>query len=468
MVDSSIILEHTISLRVSLALNQYDISTMANTEKSKSKTPLRWINWKRARRTKPDDASSRGSFHGEIIQTLTVKNSTPQIVEISSKDTGIEKDNHFDAIGNMDSEDGFYPKRNASPLQSNPLENRVSKMENKLDKVIDTIDILAKLFIGSKSNFDTPKKVIPAFKEDIIVEEKINRSPKDEIERILKKLTEGDVGNTEEKNLSAKKVFLSPLSAKSRGMVLVTTSTTSGYYLNPRINEDTDKEKMIGEFVPQCLKDIFKPRNTITLSKVEAIVASYIFCHSLNEEIDRKEILVRTNLEYCEGQRILFNSLKPKGEIEQDVFIPMNDDNYHWYLVILDFMNKEVVYLDSFPGVVKREARLRSVHTVALYMENLLQHPNFYQYERTEKPQLSKWPIYEPEGICKQNAESNDCGAWVILWMVEMGVDEGTRLRIALDLTLNPGNILLEEIVDRALVWLERLPASGGDHVGTD
>ncbi|KAJ1381663.1 Ulp1 protease family, C-terminal catalytic domain [Sesbania bispinosa] len=370
---------------------------MANTVKSKSKTPLRWSNRKRARRSKPNDASSRGSFHGEIIHTLTVKKTTPQIVEISSKDTGTEKDNHFDAIGNMDYEDDLNPKGNGR----------------------------------SKSSFDTPKKVIPAFEEDIIVEEKIDRSPKDDVERIMRKLTEGDVGRT----------------------------TASGYYLNPNINEDdTDQEKLIGEFVPQCLKDMFKPRNRISLSKVETAEASYIFCHPLKEEFDRKEILVRTKLEYCEGQRILFDSLKPKGEIEQDVFIPMNDDNYHWYLVVLDFMNKEVVYLDSFPSVVKRKARLRSMHTVALYMENLLQHPNFYMYERTEKQQLSKWPIYEPEGICKQNVESNDCGAWVILWMVEMGVN-GYRIKAR--------NILQEQIVDRALDWLDSLPAGGGDHVGT-
>ncbi|KAJ1388812.1 Ulp1 protease family, C-terminal catalytic domain [Sesbania bispinosa] len=278
-------------------------------------------------------------------------------------------------------------------------------MENKLNKVIDTIDVLAKLFIGSKSSFDTPKKVIPAFKEDII-----DRTPKDDVERILKKLTEGDVGKSDEqKNLSTKKVFSSPYSAKSRGMLLVTKSTPSGYYLNPSINEDdTNEEKMIGEFVPQCLKDMFKPRTKISLFKVEAAVASYIFCHPLKEELDRKEILVRTKLEYCE--EFYYDIFMVKVDFLNKVFIPMNDDNYHWYLIVLDFINKEVVYPDTFPNVVKREARLRSVHTM---------------------------------------------------------VDEGTRLRIALDLALNPGNILQEQIVDRTLVWLESLPSGGGDQSGT-
>ncbi|KAJ1377727.1 Zinc finger, CCHC-type superfamily [Sesbania bispinosa] len=87
----------------------------------------------------------------------------------------------------------------------------------------------------------------------------------------------------------------------------------------------------------------------------------------------------------------------PRDDDELQIESYDHDDNYHWYLVVLDFMNKEVVYLDSFPSVV----------------------------------------------------------------------DEGTRLRIALVLTLNPGNILQEEILDRVLVWLDNLPAGGGDHAGT-
>ncbi|KAJ1430152.1 Ulp1 protease family, C-terminal catalytic domain [Sesbania bispinosa] len=256
-------------------------------------------------------------------------------------------------------------------------------MENKMEKVIGTIDTLAKM--------------IPAFQEGNIVEESIGRSPNNKVERILKKLSEG------EKNVSGKKVFSSPISAKSRGMVFVTTSTASGYYLNPTNKEEIkDQETLIGEFVPQCLKDIFKPIYPITLFKVEAAVASYIFCHSMKENIDRKEILVRTKLEFCE--EFYYDIFMGKVDLLNKVFIPMNDDNYHWYLVVIDFINKEAVYLDSFPSQHKREARLRSVHTVT---------------------------------------------------------------KIALDLALNPGNVLQEEIVDRALDWFESLPAGGGDHVGT-
>ncbi|KAJ1397117.1 hypothetical protein SESBI_32023 [Sesbania bispinosa] len=191
---------------------------MTNTSKSKGKTPLRFSNRKRARRTKPEVVESRGSFDGEVIHThtLTVKKKKPHIIEISSMDTGPEKDNNFDIDRNMEYEDDL-----------NPINNEV--------RVI----------------LIHQKKAVPAFRDESFVEEKIDRTPKDEVERILQKLTQGGVGNTKKKsNESCKnKVFCSPVFAKTLGMVLVTTTTSSGYYLNARNNEEV-KDTLIGEFVP--------------------------------------------------------------------------------------------------------------------------------------------------------------------------------------------------------------------------
>ncbi|KAJ1428505.1 Ulp1 protease family, carboxy-terminal domain protein, partial [Sesbania bispinosa] len=94
----------------------------------------------------------------------------------------------------------------------------------------------------------------------------------------------------------------------------------------------------------------------IGLSKFEAVVALYIFCKEMVEDINKKEIIVATELRYCDGNRRLLQTLKPRNEIEQDV-------------------------------------------------------------------------------------------------------DEGTRLRIALDLALNPSNTVQEVIMQRALDWMEELQA---------
>ncbi|KAJ1413523.1 Ulp1 protease family, C-terminal catalytic domain [Sesbania bispinosa] len=140
------------------------------------------------------------------------------------------------------------------------------------------------------------------------------------------------------------------------------------------------------------------------------------------------------------------------------VFIPVNDGNFHWYLIVIDFIQKEVVYLDSSPSDSRKEMRMRSVKTLKLYMETLLQHQSFYNYQRTPKPLVSKYTIHISEGLKIQNANSNDCGAWVIMWMV----DEGSRLRIALDLAMNPGNILKEMVKKRAEDWVQTLTGDDG------
>ncbi|KAJ1415155.1 Ulp1 protease family, C-terminal catalytic domain [Sesbania bispinosa] len=209
---------------------------------------------------------------------------------------------------------------------------------------------------------------------------------------------------------------------------------------------------------------MFKPTHPISLSKEEAEIAAYIFCKEVKDEDDRKEGIVATPLKFCEGNRAMLHNLKPKCEIEQDVFIPVNDGNFHWFLVVIDFIKKEVVYLYSFPSESRMEIRMRSVKTLELYMEHLLQEPTFYQFESTPKPLVSKFPIFKSNVIRTQNAESNDCGAWVIMWMVEMGlnryriqVDEGTRIRIALDLKMNPYNTLQEVIKGRAENWMKTL-----------
>ncbi|KAJ1378468.1 Ulp1 protease family, C-terminal catalytic domain [Sesbania bispinosa] len=134
-------------------------------------------------------------------------------------------------------------------------------------------------------------------------------------------------------------------------------------------------------------------------------------------------------------------------DLIKKVFIPVNDNNYHWYLVVIDFVNKEVVYLDSFPSDSRIVARMRSVKIL-----------------NTPKPLVSQYPIYKPIDISTQSGDGNDCGAWVIMWMVEMGlngykiqVDEGTRLRIALDLAMNPYNTLQDQVKNRAETWMQTL-----------
>ncbi|KAJ1429362.1 Ulp1 protease family, C-terminal catalytic domain [Sesbania bispinosa] len=454
--------------------------------KSRGKTPTRFSNRVRTRRTDPKEADSKVLHGGRY--SLKVKKDKPPVVEISSSHHDSYLNKEFNDEWNLVTED-TQPQQ-----QQGNIEGRVTIMENKLEKVIKTMDALSQHFVKNNgpqmTTFQSPTNVFPALGHGGQDNHTVDRRPKDETERILQKLCEGEV------------------------------ATKSGFYLNCT-NNVGHQEGLIGSNVPQCLKDLFKQIMPISLSKEEAEVVAYVFC----KHHDGKESIVASPLGYCEGSRACLQSLRPKCEIEQDVinlsacmltmresvdticnaaywflpttfaqfvlawnipvpkmisdykatfmgcvdlikkvFIPVNDNNYHWYLVVIDFVNKEVVYLDSFPSDSRIVARMRSVKTMALYMEHLLQDPSLYQFQTTPKPLVSQYPIYKPTDINTQSGDGNDCGAWVIMWMVEMGlngyriqVDEGTRLRIALDLAMNSYNTLEDQVKNRAETWMQTL-----------
>ncbi|KAJ1414949.1 Ulp1 protease family, carboxy-terminal domain protein [Sesbania bispinosa] len=282
--------------------------------KSRGKTPTRFSNRVRARRTNPNEAESRLLEGGRY--SLKVKKYKPPVVEISSR--------HHDSILNKEFNDEWNPGN---------LEGWVSVIENKLEKVIKTLDTMSEHFMKNNgpqmSIIQSPTNLFPALGCGGDVIPSIDRRPKDETERILQKLCEE--GGFSQNSGSVEKLFSSPLSARKSNTVLMTTATTSSYYLNST-NNFGHAEGLIGPDVPRGLKDLFKPINPINLSKEEAEVAA------------------------------------------------------------------------------------------------------------------------------------NDCGAWVIMWMVEMGlngyiiqVDEGTRLRIALDLAMNPYNTLQALIKTRAEDWMKTL-----------
>ncbi|XP_045816359.1 uncharacterized protein LOC123909543 [Trifolium pratense] len=90
-------------------------------------------------------------------------------------------------------------------------------------------------------------------------------------------------------------------------------------------------------------------------------------------------------------------------------------------------------------------------------MEELLMDPAFHVTGTKHTPNVSEFSLVTPNDLGVQADMSNDCGVWVIMWMKQMGekeykidVDDGTRLRIALDLILDPSNELKEKALAAA------------------
>ncbi|KAJ1436373.1 Ulp1 protease family, C-terminal catalytic domain [Sesbania bispinosa] len=256
------------------------------------------------------------------------------------------------------------------------------------------------------------------------------------------------------------------------------------------------------------LSSMFKPQKPLHLRFEEVAVATYIFFHETLDEDLEKEVLISTETNYCQETRKLFQCLKPKQMLEEDVinlvssvltvkereafrepdlwfmpttfsqfvlswnmptlgmithfqkrfmgkadmmskvFIPVHDQEYqHWFLLVVDFIGREVVYLDSLPQTSAFPGRMRSVKKLTLYIEELLLHPSFYDVDISKRPSVSLFNLKIKEGLGVQREDSNDCGIWVISWMLQKGldeykieVDEGTRLGIALELACSSYN----------------------------
>ncbi|TKY65826.1 Ulp1 protease family, carboxy-terminal domain protein [Spatholobus suberectus] len=149
------------------------------------------------------------------------------------------------------------------------------------------------------------------------------------------------------------------------------------------------------------------------------------------------------------------------------IYVPINDMSCHWYLLVVDIHEKRLVLLDSKPHPQRNVARRRNVRKLAIFLEELLLHKSFYQFPFTSKPEISEFLLVVPNDIGEQLLDSNDCGIWVAKWMIDpalsndykIHVDNGTRMKIALDLVLGSHNTNRDEIIKLAATNWKNLEA---------
>ncbi|KAL4356161.1 hypothetical protein AHAS_Ahas09G0059000 [Arachis hypogaea] len=97
----------------------------------------------------------------------------------------------------------------------------------------------------------------------------------------------------------------------------------------------------------------------------------------------------------CLAQRINLHCSCITGTIRQ-VYVPLHTDDY-WYLMIIDFFNWKLVYLDSLKDSKLKKARKDQMLYVAFFLENLLATEFFYEGTPNEIHKLSTYEIVEPE-----------------------------------------------------------------------
>ncbi|MED6123243.1 hypothetical protein PIB30_047334 [Stylosanthes scabra] len=81
------------------------------------------------------------------------------------------------------------------------------------------------------------------------------------------------------------------------------------------------------------------------------------------------------------------------------IFVPINDLNEHWFLVIVDMKKKQLIVLDSSKNIDKDYNRRLSVETMAIFIERMLQHNSFYNSTNILIPKVSKFDIVEPSDL---------------------------------------------------------------------
>ncbi|QHO56772.1 Ulp1 protease family, carboxy-terminal domain protein [Arachis hypogaea] len=238
--------------------------------------------------------------------------------------------------------------------------------------------------------------------------------------------------------------------------------------------------------IPAWKPVLFRPPADMALCKDEVSVVTYVFGSDMEDEELNSEIISQTNLWHA-NRRVMYTLLPNKplvdeqfalnwthspktlkryyveeymGEFESlcKIFVPMNEDNMHWYLVVIDIEKRHLILLDSKPCVSSRTRRRRCAKLMALFIEEMLDDSTFYANQTTHRPVISEYPIIHPTEIGEQNDDSNDCGVWVTTWMREcqwrsnynIKVNDSTRLRLAIDLVMNSFNLKSQEVLEAA------------------
>ncbi|CAH9081764.1 unnamed protein product [Cuscuta epithymum] len=246
------------------------------------------------------------------------------------------------------------------------------------------------------------------------------------------------------------------------------------FYINFKPLPSTPRGRTLDEFVmPKWAPVAFSPPGML-LDEIETTLIAYIF---MSDEDNKhgSEILIST--EYGIGNRKTLKTLIPNDWVDQEVlnlmaytlkygdsaphstvwflptmfaqfaldwgykseivkrffqrdfmgkvgclrkiFIPINDQHVHWYLLVVAFDEKKLILLDSLPSEGRREYRRDSVKELAHFLDDMFMDKSFFDTPTKFKYDISDFALVEPRDLPRQQIGSNDCGVWVAMWMKE-------------------------------------------------
>ncbi|QHO24448.1 Ulp1 protease family, carboxy-terminal domain protein [Arachis hypogaea] len=256
-------------------------------------------------------------------------------------------------------------------------------------------------------------------------------------------------------------------------------------FLQIRHVDRSQWRKEIGKNISRGMPLTFFPTKDVKIVGLDLCVAAYIFNTKLDQEgalrtlEPRKpmvsDVLILLAYMLAENSTRIhwflpttFSQIATKREsiphatlkaIREDFMGQANQIYYpiwcdgHWFLLVIDVIRRQLVYLDSLPSKDDRPKWLWQLKKVAIFLEEVLDSVNWYD----------NLTIL---GFCvvttKIRSLSNDCGMYVAQWMIMYHlwnpyetekITEYSRMRFAVDMVLKYHNDKRMEVIQAALEY---------------
>ncbi|WJX85206.1 hypothetical protein P8452_67698 [Trifolium repens] len=238
-----------------------------------------------------------------------------------------------------------------------------------------------------------------------------------------------------------------------------------------------DEQKHGDEVLIKSTSDVFGDRKTLKSLMPRTAVDSEI----INLVVARSNWLIDTLgkrksvwymptqfAQYCLDEkykvdyirRIYQKKFMPTNSVVSKIFIPMNDQGSHWFLLVVDFNERKCYWLDSAHSDERHHPRRHSIIRMQVKLEEILFDSSYKLINLIGHDNLiTNFPILQPSRLPHQRPGSNDCGVWVSKWMIEcpfssnyenITVVTATRLKLALYLCHSSNNVMLKQLLTKA------------------
>ncbi|KAF1881708.1 hypothetical protein Lal_00032179 [Lupinus albus] len=258
-----------------------------------------------------------------------------------------------------------------------------------------------------------------------------------------------------------KRLFGTPPSTQKpikKGRGSTSISPTVKRYCKKIMNQAS---KPKGHTIPKEVKSCFKPSPIMDLTWEESRISAYIF----NEQLDLDGDLFMIGDET--GSRREFLSLATGRDINDKIYVPMVEDNVHWYLMVVDIDDYAIYKLDTWDMKTFRQRRHSDMLKMASIFDRVLNQPHYEMKMKYFPKNLSSWEIKNGEGI-PNLWNSRNSATWVIQWLemedsfmsTVIGElhDETVRMKTAMKLVMHDMNKMKKEVKTQSTLMWSKLP----------